>query len=374
MNTTVNFFDVVITGAGPAGSAIALRLVKSGYSVALIEQTDFTKPRIGETLPPEIQACMTELGIWQRFLLLNPIPSYGIQSVWGSVHSETHSHIISPWGKAWHVDRLSFDLMLATSASNAGAVLFNSTKLVACEKNNEGWHLKLLTNDIGKNKKSTLFLQTEIVIDASGRNAILMKWVGAKRSYFDHLVGIGVRYDGIDSMPDNHLIIESCADGWWYSSPVPGNSMVVVLITDGDLCRRFKLANEEVFKNKLSFTTEIKKRIANGVSAGAPHVFNAASHRLRRKEFKESWLAVGDAALAVDPLSGNGVINALNTARMGAKAVLGLLEKQNLNAIEQYENDMDVLCAEYLNERARNYALEQRWLEHAFWQRRIRLI
>lgn len=48
-------FDVIIIGAGPAGTCAALRLLHWGYRVALIEQTSFPRPQIGESLSPGIQ-------------------------------------------------------------------------------------------------------------------------------------------------------------------------------------------------------------------------------------------------------------------------------------------------------------------------------
>ena len=60
-------FDVAVVGAGPAGSATARRLARSGCRVVLLEQSRFDAPRVGESLAPSTNALLTELGVWPRF-------------------------------------------------------------------------------------------------------------------------------------------------------------------------------------------------------------------------------------------------------------------------------------------------------------------
>jgi flavin-dependent dehydrogenase len=81
------------------------------------------------------------------------------------------------------------------------------------------------------------------------------------------------------------------------------------------------------------------------------------------------WLAVGDAALAVDPVSGSGVIRALRTARAAAETVLAVLAGDRA-AIEDYEADRNKECTTYLIERLSYYGAESRWPSAPFWQRR----
>jgi len=82
----------------------------------LIERTRFETPRVGESLAPSVQPLLAELGVWQEFLGLQPLPSYGTRSIWGAETPEVHSHMCSQWGCGWHIDRLAFDHMLAESA------------------------------------------------------------------------------------------------------------------------------------------------------------------------------------------------------------------------------------------------------------------
>ena len=99
-------------------------------------------------------------------------------------------------------------------------------------------------------------------------------------------------------------------------------------------------------------------------------MFSAISQRLRRSELDAPWIAVGDAALAVDPISGSGVVRALRAAQAGTETALALLEGRSPQTIARYEADRDRECTEYLYERAMYYDIERRWPGAPFWQRR----
>src|SRR6476660_9824070 len=111
--------DIAIAGAGPAGAATARRLAQAGCRVVLFDRSNFDGPRVGESLAPTVQPLLIDLGVWQEFLDLKPLPSYGTRSVWGDSLEAEHSHLQSPYLCGWHVDRVAFDRMLADSAVRA---------------------------------------------------------------------------------------------------------------------------------------------------------------------------------------------------------------------------------------------------------------
>ena len=111
--------------------------------------------------------------------------------------------------------------------------------------------------------------------------------------------------------------------------------------------------------------------MAGGELKWGPRVFSAVSRRLQRTDdCQKRWLAVGDAALAVDPISGSGVVRALQTAKAAAATVLSCLAGDE-SAIAAYEAERDRECTEYLFKRARYYGMERRWPNAPFWRRRL---
>ena len=359
-------FDIAIVGAGPTGAASARRLAQCGCRVVLLERSRFEAPRVGESLAPATQPLLMELGVWSQFMALSPLPSYGTRSVWGSAETQDHSHLMSPYGCGWHVDRLAFDRMLAEAAVTAGAELRCGTALVHCEAVDDGrWLLRFDEHGTGDPTP----LRARVLIDATGRATHLARWVGAQRIVFDRLVGVATLFGDIDTSREGYILVETTPDGWWYSAPVARDRMMVMLMTDSDLCGRAKLSALVRWRELLACAPATVARVA-GIVLWGPRVFSALSQRLRRRELDAPWIAVGDAALAVDPISGSGVVRALRSAHSGAETALALIDGQTRHTIEAYEADRDLECTTYLHERALYYGVEQRWQESPFWQRR----
>jgi 2-polyprenyl-6-methoxyphenol hydroxylase-like FAD-dependent oxidoreductase len=83
MSAMIETFDVLVAGGGPAGAAVALCLARQGCRVGLLEAAAYDSPRYGETLPPEINPVLSDLGLWKAFQALSPLEAPGIVSVWG---------------------------------------------------------------------------------------------------------------------------------------------------------------------------------------------------------------------------------------------------------------------------------------------------
>ncbi|MGH2941842.1 MAG: hypothetical protein ACRDLN_03565, partial [Solirubrobacteraceae bacterium] len=83
----------------------------------------------------------------------------------------------------------------------------------------------------------------------------------------------------------------------------------------------------------------------------------------------DGWLAVGDAAVAFDPLSSQGILNALVTAQLGAAAVDRRLDGER-QALADYDRRLAAVWSAYEVNLSRAYALERRWPDAAFWARR----
>lgn len=363
-------FDAAIIGAGPSGSATARWLSQQGLRVALIERSRFDVPRVGESLAPAVQLLLAELGVWDKFLALKPLPSHGTRSLWGDATPLVHSHVMSPWGCGWHVDRLAFDRMLMEAAGDAGAALFCGTTLVRCDESADGWVLELQKHDVDGQEPEAFGMRAKVVIDASGRASRFTRWVGAQRFSLDHLVSIATQFTGVDTAHEGYVMVEATADGWWYTAPVPDGRIMAMLMTDGDLCGRSDLASSQAWWGRLQAAEATRARVAGCTPSWGPRVFSAISHRLRRCEQCRPWLAVGDAALAVDPISGSGVVRALRSAHACAETALALIDRPTQHAIEAYETDRDREFTAYLQERALYYSIERRWEESEFWQRR----
>src|SRR5215203_3420861 len=161
--------DVLILGGGPAGAAAALSLRRHApsLSVALVEQSRYEAPRVGETLPPTVQGVLEQLGVWETFLEEGHVAAYGTCAAWGSDELFDNEFIYHPAGRGWHLDRRRFDRMLAREATDRGVTDYSGYKFTNSSHNEGGGWLLHVKSGQG----SEAVIEASFVIDATGRRA-----------------------------------------------------------------------------------------------------------------------------------------------------------------------------------------------------------
>ncbi len=352
-------FDVVVAGGGPAGLAVAAALRLRGRSVALFERTAYEGPRVGETLGPEVFVLLRALGAWGAVgdLVEGQVPLRSVRAAWGAGDLDERPSIVHPLGEGRHVERVRFDAALAAWAESTGVVLRRDAG--ACRVSRDAGGL-VVEPARGEPAPGRYF------VDASGRGAPAGAGLGGRTWLaLDREVALVARM-GAGRELGWELLLEAAEEGFWYSAPQADGTLVVALVTDADLVpagARSSLGDR--FARALARTTHTAAR-CEGTEVGAPlRIVRADSGRLLPHRGRD-WCAVGDAAMAGDPLAGNGVAAALRSAIETAERIDAALR----GAEEAAPSPLEARFLAYLDRRASYYALEARWPEAPFWARR----
>src|SRR5216110_555905 len=117
--------DVLIVGAGPAGSAAAITLARAGFDVVLVDQHPFPRDKIcGDGLIPDAHKALAKLGV--------------LDTVMALAQPCTHVGCVGPRGGRVDVPgtlavlpRKELDLVLARAAARAGAKMFAPLRFTA---------------------------------------------------------------------------------------------------------------------------------------------------------------------------------------------------------------------------------------------------
>lgn len=350
----MNSFDVVVAGGGPAGAVAALDLSRRGFRVALIEQSAYENLRVGETLPPQIRQPLMELGVWERFLSSERLESYGIRSAWETRAARHHDFLSNPYGCGWHVDRARFDAMLATAAADAGADLLLSAHVKSCSMTNGQCQV-----DVAHEKNNVTF-SGRMLVDATGRKALLASRLGAQADVADRLIG-AVTFCEL-SEAAQWTLIEAVEEGWWYSAPLPDGRMVFAYMTDSDLWNA-GIWHELMALAPLTFERAGCRQIP------PPSLVVSAGSLVRRPVVGANWIATGDAALAFDPLSGQGLLKSIESGSRCAAAIAGYFAGDP-GALKSYDSWVQETYDAYLSVRGKFYGSVLRWPNSQFWKRR----
>ncbi len=362
---------IVVIGGGPAGSTAALSLARFQFSVVIIEHSNDSGWKVGESLHPATKVILQRLGIWEQFTADGHLPSYGNRSAWGTPEIVEHDFIFNPHGTGWHLDRRRFDTMLANAAVEAGAIRLCRTKVENWQRTHQGnWQVDVVSAG------QKFQLQADWIIDASGRASYFAQRQEAKRQVYDRLVGV-VAFLSADTTDkdrvdhDSFSFIEAVPEGWWYSALLPDGKLVVVYMSDGDLISTRHLRTAENWKALLRQAHHTCHRVNfhQYRLVSVLQIVSANSSRLNVMA-GPSWLAAGDAATAYDPLSSQGITAALVTGFDAATAIQAFLRGEQA-AFEQYTHRIEQMYTDYLLNRTAYYTMEQRWPTSPFWQRRF---
>ena len=372
MPPLVDRFDVAIGGGGPAGAAAAIVLARAGLRVLLADASpEGEAPRIGEGLPPSANGLLRGLGLLGPVLVDGHRPSPGTIAFWGSDAGRRSDFLYQLHGQGLQLDRARFDARLRAAGRAAGAELIRPAHLELLPAGRSGNSLRLLRlRRLGAAEDRRV--EARWLIDAGGRAAGLARSLGAKPRRHDRLLAfhLRLRAGGRGEDRDGRTWVEAVEDGWWYSALLSGGERVAAFLGDADLVDRRALLDGDGLWAQLQRTTHLRALCAeHGYGQrGRPRGASAASTELDRAAGPH-WLAVGDAALAFDPLSSKGIANALYTGQLAAAAILAHTNGDTRATI-RYADHLRDIGAVYRRQLRAFYALEMRWPGSLFWKRR----
>ncbi|XUL85299.1 NAD(P)/FAD-dependent oxidoreductase [Streptomyces galilaeus] len=351
----------LIAGGGPAGAAAAIALARAGCPVHLVEASSYETPRVGEHFPPVVETVLAELGAPEVLRASGAIRCPGVRSRWGDDTEHRRDYLFNPVGGGWNVDRARFDGLLAEHAQSAGARVSLASRFRSITRQGTGWRVSV-TGPGGARE-----ISAEVVIDATGRTRSVARRLGARTIAFDQLVGAVAWMDG-GADPDQTLLVESCENGWWYSLALPGDRLAGAFMTDADTMRGTSWRSARDWRSFLAEAPATRARLLEQRIRTGPVIRRAHSAVLDRVA-AAGWVAVGDAASSVDPLSSDGVARAITSGMSAATAVMRWLDGDTM-ALEEHGRSVAAGMRRYLAQRAGVYRDESRWTDSEFWRRR----
>lgn len=359
--------DVLVIGGGPAGLAASIDLrVSTGLDVVVAEAGDEPAERFGESLPPDILVALDRLGLSDAFRADGHLPCPGSISLWGREKPGHNDFILNPLGPAWHIHRARFEAMLRARAAQTGASICTRTRAVAVNRSDDGFDVMLQHPSEGQR-----WVRASRVLDATGWRAWFARRQGATRRKHDRMIAI-VRLAGIASGRfTSQTIVEATPDGWWYCARLPDDRIVTVLMAEQRDARALTLGGYARWRQLLASTTLLAPRLdACRLDEERFRSYPATSSMLDRVE-ADRWLAVGDAASALDPIAAQGIYKALADAADATRTIAAAVGR-GAPPPWRYSDRVAARFEDYLANRAHIYGLERRWTGAPFWRHRAK--
>jgi len=305
--------DVVVVGAGPAGSAAATFLRQRGHDVVILDEAQFPRDKIcGESVSPGARPLLAALGVADAVRALAPHPLRGMA-------------LTSPDGTTFRGDyrgvselgfgarRDAFDQVLLEGARAAGAEVREGVRATGLVFEEGAVAGVTLENGAGPGT-----LRARLVIGADGRRSVVARRLGLLREHRS-LRKFAVRghWDGMEGLTEwGEMHVGG--GGYCGIAPLAARRANVTFVLDrgemaaagGDL--------ETFYRETLRRWPRLDERLARASLLGPPRAIGPLALEATRVSAPGALL-VGDSAGFYDPFTGEGVTLALRSAQMAAE-------------------------------------------------------
>ncbi|MBS3749452.1 MAG: NAD(P)/FAD-dependent oxidoreductase [Candidatus Thermoplasmatota archaeon] len=319
--------DVLVVGAGPAGSMAAKTIANENVDTVLIERS----PHIG--LPVRCAEGINKFLFNDTGIKINPsLVENKINGTKIYYREEVYDLNSEQW-QGFTIDRSKFDAYLAEKAKQSGAKVFTSTKAVGLKKNRGKWVVEV----ISQGEKKTI--KAKIIIGADGFESNIGEWASIKKKWEKNdifkcfeLYATCPKLRGNDRF---HIFFGEefySGYGWIFPKKNKANIGVGVPLQSSavDTFNNSLKANKR-YKEIIGDSCSIIERRGGGVPMSGPKELN--------QTVGDGIILIGDAAGMVEPVTGEGISPSMISGIAAGEIVSTSIKDKNWNKtqLRKYE-------------------------------------
>ena len=338
MSLSLLHTDVVIIGDGVAGLCLAYLLQQNDISTIVIGLNKIL-PRmaLAETLPPSSLVLLEQLGLKALFERSALRKTYGYHSLWGTPNvMDTNFFFHRPFQYGLKLDKQKLLMELKKSLTQP---VLTVDRWYAFDSMESRLRIKCGTKEE--------VIQGKIFVDGTGRKRSLLKQLHIPTEQSDQQLAFSCHLPRIEHPKIKHdVFTELFTQGWGIVSGLDDQTNVLTLFTEKNLPLAHDLRYYRSWQEALSKTQILQDFLASDRDIRVK-VSIANSSRASQISGK-NWLAIGDAAIAFDPLSSHGITNAVYTAWQAQEAITLYLKSNLQKPLVDYAHTLEKIFIVYL--------------------------
>ncbi len=327
-------YNVLVVGAGPAGSSAAQAAGREGVSVLMID----SKQQRG--MPVQCAECVPKV----IYKFLKPLPGAIVQKLDGMltyINGKLASNLRAP---GYILNRAVFDQQLVTEAEEAGTEVWFKARAAA----KEGHRVFIQKSDGAEE------ITCDYIIGADGPRSTVGKWMNSVNQ--NYMLGLQYTFPLTEARMATEFYFNPEYTGgyaWLFPRGEYANVGVGVTFTHhqalqsltADLIAR--LFNENILKDGREL-----RRTGGLIPVGGPLPVTV----------RENMLLAGDAAGHTHPVTGGGIMNAMVCGRIAGNLAAAAILEKNPDKINEYPSQWQAVLGRNLREAAdQRTRLDQEW-------------
>jgi geranylgeranyl reductase family protein len=332
-------FDVIICGAGPAGTTCALALANSNLRVAVIEKSNFPRnkvcgdavaayvPKVLKTIHPKYAEALES---FNEKTIVNTCRIIAPNEKYIDVTSKEYGFISS---------RMDWDQFLYSLASKEpNIVFFLNHELTAIKTDDAAGEVFVTANN--HSFKSKIFIGCDGAHSVSSKILTaqptdLQHYSGAVRAYYHNVSGFA---QGTYELHFIHDILP----GYFWIFPLPNNRANVGICVPSSTISAKKINLRKTMEHIIQNHPAIKKRFLHAELEGKIEGYGLPLGSAKRIVSGAHFMLCGDAASLIDPATGEGIGQSMISGRYAAWQAIKCFEANNFSAafMKQYDKQL----------------------------------
>ena len=333
--------DVLVIGAGPAGTIAASIVNKAGYKVKIVEKLKFPRFVIGESLLPRCMEALEEAGF------LDAVKDKGFQEKFGAKFVKNGKvcdyyfadQFTKGWTWTWQVPRGEFDKTLADTLEKQGVPVHYETTVTGIQFN--GSDSITTVEDINDNQSQ---IEAKFIIDGSGYGRVIPRLFNLDRpsslpprkAFFTHTVDVN---RSMSDEPNRITIVVHKKGVWIWIIPFSSGVTSLGFVGEPAFYDVLEGTPEEQLRALIASEPYLKERFKEVKFLFGPRTIQSYSISTD-KFYGDGFILTGNVTEFLDPVFSSGVTLAAVSSQLAGHLVIRKLKGENIDFEKEYTEPM----------------------------------